>query len=523
MPQHYPSPTQSSHWAALEQAAETLDTLSLPQLIKDSAHPFTHDFVTCGPITLDASRHLITKPIWNHLKGLAEDQKLSEFRDKMFAGDKINIFEKRSVLHTALRKPRQSEIKVDGHNVMPDVYDVLDRMELFCKSIHDKNTITDIVNIGIGGSYLGPEMVSHALTPYHIKGINAHFVANIDGHDLQATLEKCKPQSTLFLIASKTFTTQETMTNAHSAKQWIVNHLGEQAVIHHFAALSTNMDAAKTFGIKQENVFPFWDWVGGRFSLWSAIGLPIALTIGFENFRALLDGAAKMDDHFVNAPFDQNIPVILALVGLWYRTFCNMPALAILPYDQRLDRLPAYLQQLDMESNGKSVDRNNKPFSYKSGPILFGEPGTNGQHAFYQLIHQGQTIIPCEFIGIVKNHHEYDHHHRILNAHLLAQAKALAEGRNLEDAGGNPQKVFKGNRPCSLIMLDCLTPDALGQLIALYEHKIFVQGLVWNINSFDQWGVELGKQIASHILEHFDNPQDSDLDHMTCKLLGILT
>ncbi|MFA4839716.1 MAG: glucose-6-phosphate isomerase, partial [Candidatus Neomarinimicrobiota bacterium] len=430
--------------------------------------------------------------------------------------------ESRPALHIALRNRSNTPILVNGKDVMPEVNAVLKQMEKFSKAVlsgewkgFTGKPITDIVNIGIGGSDLGPVMVTEALRPYW-KHIRPHFVSNVDGTDIAETLKKVQPETTLFIISSKTFTTQETMTNTQTARKWFLEHAkDESAVASHFVAVSTNETAVRKFGIAEENMFRFWDWVGGRFSLWSAIGLSIACTIGYENFCELLDGAHAMDKHFRETPFEKNISAILGFLGVWYRNFYKYEAQAILPYDQYLHRLPAYLQQLDMESNGKNVDRNGEPIKYQTGPLIFGEPGTNGQHAFYQLLHQGTSIVPCDFLAPAISQNPLDDHHRILLSNFFAQTEALMNGKSENDVyrelttGGKndkeiqkllPFKVFAGNRPTTSILYKKLTPRTLGSLIAMYEHKIFVQGFYWNIYSFDQWGVELGKQLASKIL-----------------------
>jgi glucose-6-phosphate isomerase len=441
----------------------------------------------------------------------------------MFNGEKINGTEGRAVLHTALRNRGQGKIMFEGEDVMPDVRNVLDRMKAFCARVHSGEftghtgkPLTQVVNIGIGGSDLGPVMVTEALKPYWIEGREVHFVSNIDGTHLAEVLKKVDPETTLFLIASKTFTTQETMTNARSARQWFYDNGGSEAdVAKHFAALSTNEAGVKEFGIDGDNIFGFWDWVGGRYSLSSSIGMSIALTVGFDNFAGMLDGLYSMDEHFRSAPLEENLPVKLALLGIWYTNFFGAETEAILPYDQYLHRFPAYFQQGNMESNGKNVDRNGNPVNYETGPIIWGEPGTNGQHAFYQLIHQGTRIIPCDFIAPAVSHNPMGDHHDILLSNFFAQTEALMNGKTatqvtaeLKAAGKSdteiaelvPFKVFDGNRPTNSILVKQVTPYTLGQLIALYEHKIFAQGIIWNVYSFDQWGVELGKQLAKAIL-----------------------
>ncbi|MGW8303886.1 MAG: glucose-6-phosphate isomerase, partial [Desulfobacterales bacterium] len=443
--------------------------------------------------------------------------------ENMFSGAKINETENRAVLHIALRNRANNPIVVDGQDVMPEVNAVLDQMEDFSNRVisgdwqgYTGKKISDIVNIGIGGSDLGPVMVTEALKPYAQKGLAVHYVSNIDGTHLMETLKPLMPETTLFMIASKTFTTQETMTNAFSARQWFLETAKDpQHVARHFVAISTNAEAVEKFGIDKENMFVFWDWVGGRYSLWSAIGLSIACDIGYENFVELLQGAFEMDQHFQTAPFNKNIPVILALIGIWYNNFYGAQTEAILPYDQYLHRFPAYFQQGNMESNGKSADRNGDKIDYQSGPIIWGEPGTNGQHAFYQLIHQGTKLIPADFLAAAISHNPIGEHHQILLSNFFAQTEALLNGKTREEVTAElkkeektdkeiehllPHKMFEGNRPTNSILFKKLTPRILGSLIAMYEHKIFVQGVIWNIFSFDQWGVELGKQLAKNIL-----------------------
>jgi len=472
-------------------------------------------------LLLDFSKNRITDRTMELLRQLADECGLSDAIERMFSGDKINATEGRAVLHVALRNRSDRPIVVDGQDVMPDVNAVLQKMRGFTETVisgqwkgYSGQPVTDVVNIGIGGSDLGPVMVTEALRPYknHLK---LHFVSNVDGTHIAETLRAVSPQTTLFLVASKTFTTQETMANAHTARQWLLQAAGdESAVARHFVALSTNAKEVTRFGIDFENMFPFWDWVGGRYSLWSAIGTSIALSIGFEKFEELLAGAHAMDEHFRTAPFVQNLPVTLALLGIWYNNFYGAETQAILPYDQYLHRFAAYFQQGDMESNGKYVGRDGQPVRYQTGPILWGEPGTNGQHAFYQLIHQGTKLIPCDFIAPAVSHNPLGEHHNILMSNFFAQTEALMNGKTREEveaefvgAGKSlddvreivPFKVFEGNRPTNSILLKQLTPRSLGSLIAMYEHKIFVQGVIWNIFSFDQWGVELGKQLANKI------------------------
>ncbi|GAB3567609.1 glucose-6-phosphate isomerase [Spirosoma luteolum] len=487
----------------------------------DRFNTFTRQF---DDILLDFSKNRITSQTLDLLLQLADQAGLADAINRMFSGDRINRTEDRAVLHVALRNRANTPILVDGQDVMPAVNDVLARMKTFTERVrsgawkgYTGETITDIVNIGIGGSDLGPVMVTEALKPYgDDKKLRIHFVSNVDGVHIYETLQRVRPETTLFLIASKTFTTQETMTNAQSARQWFLDAAGdESAIAKHFAALSTNQTAVEKFGIDPANMFGFWDWVGGRYSLWSAIGLSIALYVGFDNFEELLAGGHAMDEHFRTTPAGQNLPVILALMGIWYNNFFGAQTQAILPYDQYMHRFAAYFQQGDMESNGKSVDRNGNPVSWETGPILWGEPGTNGQHAFYQLIHQGTKLIPCDFLAPAISQRPIGNHHAILMANFFAQTEALMNGKTADEAAAElrkagmaddevafltPFKEFSGNRPTNSILFRKLTPRTLGSLIAMYEHKIFTQGVIWDIFSFDQWGVELGKQLASRIL-----------------------
>lgn len=475
----------------------------------------------CDGLVLDYSRHLVDDRVMGDLLALARARDVAGWRDRMFAGDPINSSEKRAVLHTALRRPRTDSLIVGDEDIMPFVHGVLGRMAGFCAAVHDGSwrghaaaptregaRVRDVVNIGIGGSDLGPRMVYHALRAFHRDDITVHFVSNVDGADIDSVLRRCDPATTLFLIASKTFATSETMTNAHTARAWLLRGMNgdDAAIARHFIALSTNADAVAAFGIAADNMFPFRDWVGGRYSLWSAIGLPVALGIGFDNFRALLDGAHRMDRHFREAELSENMPVIMALLGVWYRNFWGAQAQAVVPYSRDLALLPAWLQQTDMESNGKAVTRDGERAPYDTGPVIFGAPGTDAQHAFFQLIHQGTTMIPCDFIAPVEAPSPHADHHRILLANMVAQAEALRHGRSLAASGNDPQKEFTGGRPSSLLLLPRLDPYYLGMLLALYEHKIFTQGILWNINSFDQWGVELGKVLAGDILARDDDP-----------------
>lgn len=503
-------------------------TLNMNQLFEQDPGRFdkfslTLDTPDDGQILVDFSKNRINEPIWKGLIGLAQSRCVEMARDKMFAGQRVNSTEVRCVLHVALRNRSEAPVNVDSVDVMPGVRGVLQHMKEFCHEVISGNwkgftgqAITDVVNIGIGGSDLGPLMVTEALKCYQ-AGPNVHFVSNIDGTHLAETLKRVKPQTTLFVVASKTFTTQETITNATSAKEWFLAHAKDPAsVAKHFVALSTNAPKVREFGIDEKNMFEFWDWVGGRYSLWSAIGLSIALHIGYDNFERLLAGAHFMDNHFRQAPLEKNVPVILALLGVWYSNFFGAETHALLPYDQYMHRFAAYFQQGDMESNGKSVTHAGASVGYSTGPIVWGEPGTNGQHAFYQLIHQGTRLIPADFIAPVKTHNPISDgvHHRILLANFVAQTEALLRGKSESAARAEleqqqlpadqltrllPHKVFSGNRPTNTILVHKLTPFTLGALIAMYEHKIFVQGVIWDINSFDQWGVELGKQLAKAV------------------------
>lgn len=478
-------------------------------------------------LLFDYSKHRITQETLSLLMQLARQAGIEEWREKMFSGEKINMTENRAVLHTALRNRSNNPVYVDGEDVMPEVNNVLGQMRAFTEKVRNGKwlgftgkRITDIVNIGIGGSDLGPVMVCDALKPYAHPDLNVHFVSNIDGAHLDRALSQCDPETTLFIVASKTFTTQETMTNAKSAREWFLSHAKDQAhVAKHFVALSTNAEAVQAFGIDLQQMFAFWDWVGGRYSLWSAIGLSIALYVGMDHFESLLTGGHEMDQHFQTQPLEKNMPVIMALIGIWYNNFFHVDTHAILPYDQGMARFPAYLQQADMESNGKFICRNGTRVPYKTGQVIWGEAGTNGQHAFYQLIHQGTQIVPADFIMPIHSNTKMGEndceHHKILIANFLAQTQALMLGKTKEQAREElekqgmsgqaledllPHKIFEGNRPTTSIMFERLDPNTLGKLIALYEHKIFVQGMIWNINSYDQWGVEYGKQIAKEIL-----------------------
>ena len=518
-----PSPKQSTTWTSLKQHAELIDQTSLRELFARDPGRFERYSLSSANVLLDYSKNRITDDTLSLLFSLARERDVEEWRDRMFRGEKINITEGRAVLHVALRNRSNRPIPVDGQDVMPGVNAVLDHMRSFSEAVRNGDwkgfrgdRITDVVNIGIGGSDLGPVMVTEALKPYGSPDLHVHFVSNIDGTHLVETVKDLNPATTLFIVASKTFTTQETITNAQSARDWLLQAAKDaSAVAKHFVALSTNEPEVVKFGIDPKNMFEFWDWVGGRYSLWSAIGLSIVLSIGMKHFEELLAGAHEMDEHFRTAPLEKNLPVIMGLLGIWYNNFFGAQSHAILPYDQYLHRFPAYFQQGDMESNGKRVTREGNPVDFSTGPIIWGEPGTNGQHAFYQLIHQGTKLIPADFIAPMESHNPIGSHHEILLSNFFAQTEALMKGKTVDEArtelveGGLkgkalaallPHKVFEGNRPTNSILVDKITPRTLGSLIALYEHKIFVQGIIWDINSFDQWGVELGKQLAKKIL-----------------------
>lgn len=520
--------TRSNAWKALERHQKEIAGHHMRDLFAADPDRFRRFSIRWNDILLDYSKNRITEQTILLLLGLAKDADVKRWIDKMFTGEKINSTERRAVLHIALRNRSNTPIIVDGEDVMPAVNKVLAHMRSFSESVrnsswkgHTGEGISDVVNIGIGGSDLGPVMVTEALKPYAHPRINVHFVSNIDGTHIAETLKRLDPQTALFVISSKTFTTQETITNALTAKRWFLERVkNESAVAKHFVAVSTNAKAVSAFGIDTRNMFEFWDWVGGRYSLWSAIGLSIALSVGMDNFEELLTGAHEMDVHFRTAPLEKNLPVILALLGIWYNNFLGAETHAIIPYDQYLHRFPAYLQQGDMESNGKSVTHDGERVDYSTGPIIWGEPGTNGQHAFFQLLHQGTKMIPADFLAPMQTHNPIGNHHAILLSNFFAQSEALMRGktegearRELEASGVRaneleellPHKVFQGNRPTNTIVFKKLTPRTLGTLIALYEHKIFIQGTVWRVNSFDQWGVELGKQLAKTILPELDS------------------
>jgi len=522
------TPLKSSPaWKALESHHAAIRDKHLRDLFKEDPSRFEKFSLCLNDLVLDYSKNRVTTETMKLLRDLAVQSDLKSWTEKMFSGEKINFTENRAVLHTALRNRSNKPVLVDGKDVMPGVQDVLAHMRFFTDQVRDGQAkgytgkhITDVVNIGIGGSDLGPVMVTEALKPYSKRTLHLHFVSNVDATHIVETLKRLKAETTLFVIASKTFTTQETLTNARTAREWFLKQAEHEAhIASHFVAISTNITEVTKFGIDPGNMFEFWDWVGGRYSLWSAIGLPIALSIGMTHFEELLAGAHEMDEHFRTAPLEHNLPVTLALLGIWYNNFFGAESQAILPYDQYLHRFAAYFQQGDMESNGKHIDRAGKHVDYSTGPVIWGEPGTNGQHAFYQLIHQGTKLIPCDFIAPAISQNPIGKHHEILLSNFFAQTEALMLGKTPEQAKDElgksgmkpeeiaalvPHKVFEGNRPTNSILFKKLDPRTLGRLIALYEHKIFTQGVIWNINSFDQWGVELGKQLAKAILPELE-------------------
>jgi len=515
--------TSSAAWTNLETHYNAMKPVAMRDLFAQDADRFKKFTLELDGLFFDFSKNRVTEETLTLLRALAAERDVLGWAKKMFDGVKINITENRAVLHIALRNRSNRPIFVDGKDVMPEVNAVLKHMEEFSNKVrsgewkgYTGKTITDFVNIGIGGSDLGPVMVCEALKPYAKRDLKAHFVSNVDGTQIAEILKDLNPETTLFIVASKTFTTQETLTNAHSARDWFLKAAHDEAhIAKHFVALSTNETEVKKFGIDPANMFAFWDWVGGRYSLWSAIGLSIVLSVGYENFVQLLEGGHAMDNHFINAPPEQNLPLTLGLLGIWYNNFFGARTVAILPYDQYMHRFPAYFQQGDMESNGKGVQRDSQPVETVTGPVIWGEPGTNGQHAFYQLIHQGTQWIPCDFIAPIETHNPLGEHHAILLSNFFAQTEALMKGKTPEEVRKElveqgtygdtlekliPHKVFTGNRPTNSFLVPKITPKYLGMLIALYEHKIFTQGIIWNINSFDQWGVELGKQLAKAIL-----------------------
>ncbi len=519
---------ESNSWQALAEHYNKISTLHMRDIFNQDPQRFEKFSLRFNDILLDFSKNRITEETLQLLHDLVEEAEVSNWIEKMFAGEAINHTEQRAVLHVALRNMSGQPMYVDGKDVMPQVKAELEKMEALSEAIRSRKwrgvsgqPITDVVNIGIGGSDLGPVMVTEALRPYGVHDLQVHYVSNVDENHILDTLEKVRPETTLFIVASKTFTTQETMLNANTARSWFLKAIDDEAALKkHFVAVSANIAAAEQFGIAKENVFAMWDWVGGRYSLWSAIGLSIAIYIGMENYRSLLLGAYEMDVHFRTAPTTENLPVTLALLGVWYNNFFGAQAHVVLPYDQHLHRLPAYLQQADMESNGKYVDRQGKEVTDTTGPIIFGEIGISAQHAFYQLLHQGTKLVPADILAPISDYHCIQDHHRALMSNVFAQAEALMKGKTEDEAREElqaagmeaeqleqllPYKIFQGNKPTNTILFDTLDPKTLGSLIALYEHKIFVQGVIWNINSFDQWGVELGKQLASYILDELEH------------------
>ena len=527
------NPTTTNAWKKLQEHFGNIGTTQMKHLFaedKDRANKFT---IKWDDFYVDFSKNRITEETLNYLLELANEVELQKAIKSQFSGEIINQTEGRAVLHTALRAPKNAEFFVDGVNVMPEVYAVKQKIEQFTNQVvngelkgYTGKPFTDVVNIGIGGSDLGPAMVVDALQFYKNQ-LTTHFVSNIDGDHVNEVIKKLNPETTLFVIVSKTFTTQETLSNANTIKAWFLKTANEEAIAKHFVAVSTNIQNVKSFGIDENNIFPMWDWVGGRFSLWSAVGLTISLAVGYKNFESLLQGANKMDEHFKNEDFKTNIPVVLALISVWYNNFFNAESEAIIPYSQYLNQFATYLQQGIMESNGKSVDRNGNPINYQTGTIIWGEPGTNSQHAFFQLIHQGTKLIPADFIGFAQSLHGNKDHQDKLMSNFLAQTEALLNGKTEAEvvAEGTPSniipfKIFEGNKPTNTIFINKLTPESLGKLIAMYEHKIFVQGIVWNIFSYDQFGVELGKQLASKILQEFNNTAVNSHDSSTQNLLS---
>jgi glucose-6-phosphate isomerase len=525
------NPTKTSAWKRLREHYNVMQKMRMADMFANDPKRSSSFSLSFEDILLDFSKNIIANQTLKLLFELARECRLKDAIEQMFSGEKINETENRAVLHVALRNRPNTPICVDGADVMPEVNSVLKQMEVFAEGLlsgewrgYTGKEITDIINVGIGGSDLGPVMVTEALRPYRKPNIRAHFVSNVDGTHISETLKGVSPETTLFIVASKTFTSQDTMTNAHTAKRWFLDSAKDASLVkRHFVAISTNRAEVERFGIDTRNMFSIWDWVGGRYSLWSAIGLPIVCTIGFEHFTELLEGAHAMDVHFRETPFEKNIPVILALIGIWYNNFFGAETEAILPYDQYLHRFPAYFQQGNMESNGKCVDRNGREVNYRTGPIIWGGQGTNGQHAFYQLIHQGTRLVPCDFIAPALSHNPVGDHHAILLSNFLAQTEALMKGKGraeivteLRSRGMKEKEIrrlapfmtFGGNRPTNSILFRKLTPRTLGSLIAMYEHKIFVQGVIWNIFSFDQWGVELGKQLARRILDEIRDDEE---------------
>jgi glucose-6-phosphate isomerase len=535
------NPTETSAWNKLKIHFSSMQSNSIKEMFQHNSKRAEKFHIQWNDFLVDYSKNNITQETIDLLLQLAEEVNLKDAISKYFAGDIINQTENRAVLHTALRAPESATILVDGKNVMPEIYEVKNKIKAFSNQIisgelkgFTGKPFTDIVNIGIGGSDLGPAMVVEALQFYK-NHLNVHFVSNIDGDHVNEVVKKINPETTLFVIVSKTFTTQETLTNSETIRTWFLKSAKQEDVAKHFVAVSTNIQKVTEFGIDSNNIFPMWDWVGGRFSLWSAVGLSVSLAIGFDNFDKLLKGANQMDNHFENETFDKNIPVILALLSIWYNNFFGAESEALIPYTQYLQKLAPYLQQGIMESNGKSIGRDGKPVNYQTGTIIWGEPGTNSQHAFFQLIHQGTKLIPTDFIGYIKPLYGNEDHHNKLMSNFFAQTEALLNGKTAEQVGSEfekqgvltekadyllPFKVFTGNKPTNTILIEKLTPETLGSLIALYEHKIFVQGIIWNIFSYDQWGVELGKQLANSILEEINSKEVSSHDSSTNFLLN---
>ena len=534
------NPTQTTAWKKLEKHFSDVQQLQLKEQFEKDPERASKFSIAWEDFYLDYSKNRITADTRDLLLELAEECDLKSAIDSYFKGDAINATENRAVLHTALRAPADAEIKLDGQNIVPEIQEVKEKIRKFSDKIisgekkgYTGKAFTDVVNIGIGGSDLGPVMVTESLTYYH-NHLKVHYVSNVDGDHVHETLKNLNPETTLFLVVSKTFTTQETLSNATTIRNWFRKSAPQEAVAEHFAAVSSNLKNVEEFGIAIDNVFPMWDWVGGRFSLWSAVGLSISLAVGYNNFEALLKGAQKMDEHFKSSEFKENIPVQLALLSIWYNNFYKAESEAVIPYTQYLQKLPSYLQQAIMESNGKSVDRNGKKVDYQTGTLIWGEPGTNSQHAFFQLIHQGTKLIPADFIGFKESLHQDKDHHNKLMANFFAQTEALLQGKTkvevrkeLETKGLSdnaierllPFKEFDGNKPTNTLLINKLTPESLGKLIAMYEHKIFVQGVIWNIYSYDQWGVELGKQLASNILAEIENKSVNNHDSSTKSLL----
>lgn len=538
-----PLPDTLPAWNKLKAHAETAAAWQMRGLFAADSNRFARFSLSAASLFLDYSKNRIQDETFSLLMELARQSRVEEKRDAMFAGSIFNNTEHRAVLHTALRAPKSATILFDGKNIVPEVHAVLDQMAAFTEQIHSGKwtgctgkRITDIVNIGIGGSDLGPRMVCQALRPYHKPDLAVHFVSNVDGHDLDAVLGKVSPETTLFIIASKTFTTLETMLNAHTARNWFLNSADEAGLPRHFVAISTNHEAVSAFGIHPDNMFPFWDWVGGRYSVWSAIGLPVMLALGCDRFAELLAGAHAMDTHFRHAALENNMPVILALIGIWNRNFLNYASVSIAPYLQDLAHFPSYLQQLEMESNGKRVTREGTAVAWATSPVIWGNVGTNGQHAYFQLLHQGTDITPIDFITALKPSHALPRHHAALLANCFAQSEALMLGKTAEEVKAGlkttgmpdkeiafqiPHRTFPGNRPSNTILMNTLKPESLGALIALYEHKTFVQGAVWDVNPFDQWGVELGKVLAKSIQEELETPVEHQHDSSTTGLIRL--